>query len=177
MPTRVWVVNLVVLAVILEADLGRRRIGWFRVLRPLAAVTAVIYLYLAAVPTSGNNLAFQGVAIGAGVVLGLGCHLFMPVRFDACAGKTGRPVSHAGVGYAAFWVVVFAARLAFIYGSEHLFSASIGRFLVAQHLSVTGLADALIFMALAMALARSALLASRAAACRRQWAVTQRQAA
>lgn len=176
-PTSVWVVNLVVLAVLLEADLGRRKIGWFRVLRPLGGVTAVIYLYLAAVPTSGNNLALQGVAVGAGVVLGLACHLFMPVRFDARAGKTGRPVSHAGVGYAAFWAVIFAARLAFIYGSEHLFSASLGRFLVAHHLSVTGLTDALIFMALAMALARSALLAGRGHACRRQWALTQLQAA
>ena len=177
MPTSVWVVNLVVLGVILEADLGRRRIGWFRALRPLAGTAAAIYLYLAAVPTSGNNLALEGIAAGVGVILGLGCQLFISVRFDASAGRTGRPVSHAGVGYAAFWVVVFAARLAFIYGSEHLFSASLGRFLVAQHLSVTGLTDALIFMALAMALARSALLAVRGQAARRKRTVTQLQAA
>ncbi len=177
MPASVWVINLVVLGAILEADLGRRKIGWFRVLRPLAAVAAIIPLYLVTVPTSGNNLALEGIAAGVGVILGLGCHLFISVRFDASAGRTGRPVSHAGVGYAAFWVVVFAARLAFIYGAEHLFSASLGQFLVAHQLSATGLTDALIFMALAMALARSALLAGRGQAARRKRTVTQLQAA
>ncbi len=35
MPANVWMLNLIVFAVLLEADLGRRKIGGFRVLRPL----------------------------------------------------------------------------------------------------------------------------------------------
>jgi len=160
-------INLTVFGVLMEADLGRRKIGWLRVLRPLLTAAAVIVLYLSAVPTSGNNLALQAAGVGVGVLLGLASHLFMSVRFDPNKGNAGRMVSRAGVGYAVFWTLVFAARLLFIYGSEHWFSGSVVHFLAAHQLSVTGLTDALIFMALAMALARSALLAGRGVAARR----------
>ena len=174
MPTSVWVVNLVVLGVILEADLGRRRVGWFRVLRPLAGTAAVVVLYLSVVPTSGHNVALYAACVGAGVVLGLASHLFVTIHYDAAR---GRPVSRAGFGYAGFWVVVFAARLGFVYGAEHLFSGALGQFLVAHQLSVTGLTDALIFMAIAMALARSVLLGGRALAVCHAQAASQFEAA
>ncbi len=161
MPSSVWIINLVAFGVLMEADLGRRKIGWFRVGRPLLAAIAVVPLYLTALPTGGNNLALQAVGAGVGVILGAACHLFVSVRFDPTKGKTGRAVSRAGFGYAAFWAVIFAARLGFIYGSEHLFSASLGHFLVAHQLSATGLTNALLFMALALGLARSAVLAGR----------------
>ena len=166
MPTSVWVITLVVLGAVLEADLGYRKISWFRVLRPLVAAVAIVPLYLAVVPTSGNNLALQGTGVAVGVIGGLACHLFISVHFDPAKGKRGRPVSRAGLGYALFWVVVFGARLAFIYGSYHLFSRPLGQFLVAHQLSIAGLTDALIFMALAMALSRSALLGWRGLAVR-----------
>ena len=174
MPTSVWVVNLVVLGVILEADLGHRRVGWFRVLRPLTGTAAVVVLYLSAVPTSGHNVALYAVGIGAGVILGLASHLFVTIHSDAAR---GRPVSRAGFGYVVFWVVIFAVRLGFIYGSEHLFSGALGQFLVAHQLSVAGLTDALIFMAIAMALARSVLLGGRALAARHAQAARRLQAA
>jgi hypothetical protein len=44
MPVSVWIINLVVLGVVLETDLGRRRITWFRLARPLLAAGAVIAL-------------------------------------------------------------------------------------------------------------------------------------
>jgi hypothetical protein len=178
MPASVWVINLVVLGVILEADLGRRKIGWFRVIRPLIAVATIVPLYLTAVPTSGNNLALQGIGVGVGVLLGLACHLFLSVHFDAATkGRKGRAVSRAGFGYVLFWVMIFGARLAFIYGSEHVFSNAVGQFLVTYQLTVAGLTDALIFMALAMALARSVLLGGRGLAVRRHQPARQLQAA
>lgn len=173
MPEKVWLFNLIVLAVLLEADLGRRKIGWFRVLRPLIASAAAIALFTTSVPVSGHNLALEAAGAGAGVLLGLAAHLFVTVGFDPAIGKkggtrtSGRPVSWAGLGYAAFWVVVFAARLVFIYGTGHWFAGPLGQWLAAHQLSGAGLTDALLFMAIAMALARSALLAIRGRAATR----------
>jgi hypothetical protein len=173
MPAKVLLFNLIVLAVLLEADLGRRKIGWFRVLRPLIASVAAIALFTTSVPTSGHNLALEAAGVGAGVLAGLAAHLFVTVGFDPARekqggqGTSGRAVSWAGFGYATFWVVIFAARLVFIYGTQHWFSHSLGQFLTAHQLSPAALTDALLYMAIAMALARSALLAFRGRAATR----------
>lgn len=161
MPTSVWIINLVMVGVLMEADLGRRKIGWFRVARPLLAAIAVVALYLATVPTDGNNLALEAIGAGVGVILGCASHLFVSVGFDPAKGKTGRVVSRAGFAYATFWAAIFAARLGFVYGSQHVFEASLGHFLVSHQLSATGLTNALLFMALTLGLARSAVLAGR----------------
>jgi hypothetical protein len=181
MPASVWILNLVVLAVLLEADLGRRKIGWFRVLRPLITAGAVVAAYLTSVPTSGHNLALEAVGAGVGIGLGLAAHLFMSVSYTPVNTRRGvrdRAVSRAGFGYAAFWMVIFAGRLVFIYGSEHWFSRSLGQFLLTHQLSVTGLTDTLIFMAITMAVARTALLGARGrGAARRSVTGTGRSAA
>ena len=105
MPANVWLLNLIVFGVLLEADLGRRKIGWFRVLRPLITTAAIIPLFLTSVPTTGHNLAVQAVGVGVGVLLGLAAHLFVSVGFDPAKamkgeitgqGTSGRPVSRAG---------------------------------------------------------------------------------
>jgi len=174
MPAKVLLFNLIVLAVLLEADLGRRKIGWFRVLRPLIASVAAIALFTTSVPTSGHNLTLEAAGIGVGVLAGLAAHLFVTVGFDPAKGKqnanrpSGRAVSWAGFGYAAFWIVVFAARLVFIYGTQHWFSRPLGQFLAAHQLSGAALTDALLFMAIAMALARSGLLEVRGRAATRR---------
>jgi hypothetical protein len=54
--------------------------------------------------------------------------------------------------------VIYGGRLLFIYGTLHWFPVPLGQFMAAHQLSAAGLTDALIFMAVAMALARSALL-------------------
>jgi hypothetical protein len=170
MPANVWLLNLIVFGVLLESDLGRRPIGWFRVLRPLITTAAIIPLFLTAVPTSGHNLLLQVVGAGLGMLLGLAAHLFISVSFDPARGRkrkaaskpaSGRPVSRAGFGYAAFWAVIFAGRLLFIYGTLHWFTVPLGQFFAAHQLSADGLTNSLIFMALAMALTRSALLGIR----------------
>lgn len=162
MPSSVWIINLVVLGVLLESDLGRRGIGRLRVLRPLTA-GAIVPLYLTAVPTSGHNVGLMLLAAAVGVLLGVACHAFVHVYFDPSRGAHGKAMSRAGVGYGLFWVAVFAVRLAFEYGASNWFGPSLGRFLAEHQLSVTGLTDALIFMAIALALTRSVVLALRAA--------------
>jgi len=164
MPASVWILNLVVLGVVLEADLGRRKIGRFRVARPLLTAIMICPLFLDSVPTSAGNLALQAAGIVAGAALGLAAHLFISVSYGPVKGRTGtrdRAVSRAGLGYAAFWTTIYGGRLLFIYGSLHWFPASLGQFFAAHQLSAAGLTDALIFMAVAMALARSALLGLR----------------
>jgi hypothetical protein len=166
-PASVWILNLVVLGVVLEADLGRRKIGRFRVVRPLLTALAICPLFLDSVPTGRNNLALQAAGIVAGVLLGLAAHLFISVGYGPVRTRKGmreQAVSRAGLAYAAFWTVIYGGRLLFIYGSIHWFPASLGQFFAAHQLTAAGFTDALIFMAVAMALSRSALLGVRARA-------------
>ncbi|HEY3951838.1 MAG TPA: hypothetical protein VGM53_00550 [Streptosporangiaceae bacterium] len=181
MPANVWLLNLIVFGVLMESDLGRRKIGWFRVLRPLLTTVLIVPLFLDSIPANGHNVVLQVVGAAVGVLLGLAAHLFVSVYFDPTKttksrlagrgtggqgtggqGTGGRPYSRAGFGYTAFWAVIFGARLLFIYGTIHWFPASLGQFLASHQLSGAGLTNALIFMAITMALARSALLGVRA---------------
>jgi hypothetical protein len=170
MPANVWILNLVVLGAVLEADLGRRKVGWFRLLRPLLTAVLICPLFLDSVPTDRHDVALQAAGIGVGVLLGLVAHLFISVGYGPVKGRRGtrdRAVSRTGFGYAAFWTVIYGGRLLFIYGTLHWFSASLVQFMAAHQLSAAGLTDALIFMAVAMALARSVLLGVRGRAAAR----------
>jgi hypothetical protein len=170
MPANVWILNLVVLGVVLEADLGRRKIGRFRVARPLLTALAICPLFLDSVPTDTHDLVLMAAGIVAGVLLGLAAHLFISVGYGPVKSRKGtrdRAVSRAGLGYAAFWTVIYGGRLLFVYGTLHWFSVPLGQFFAAHQLSAAGLTDALIFMAVAMALARSALLGIRGRAAAR----------
>jgi hypothetical protein len=173
MPANVWILNLVVLGVVLEADLGRRRIGWFRLVRPLLSAILICPLFLDSVPTNSHDVALQAVGICVGVLLGLAAHLFVSVGYGPVKSRRGagdRAVSRAGFGYAAFWTVIYGGRLLFVYGTLHGFSVPLGQFMAARQFSAAGLTDALIFMAVAMALARSALLGVRGRAAARRFA-------
>ena len=70
------------------------------------------------------------------------------------------PWSHGGVPYAALWIVVIAARLAFVYATHH--SQSLDNWLNTERLSSDTITDALLGMAVAMVLVRTASLRIRA---------------
>jgi uncharacterized membrane protein YidH (DUF202 family) len=154
------ITDAIVLAAVLEADLGaHRKIGKFRILRPIGIAAAIIPLFLETVSTAGNGLTLEITLGVAGVALGLLATSLMTVYRSP---TTNKPVSRAGLGYAALWTIVIGARAAFSYGANNWFSASLTTWMT-QH-SVTGAAitDGLIFMAVAMLLTRTIVMAIRA---------------
>jgi hypothetical protein len=149
--------NIAVLFAVLEADLGRRKIGTFRILRPLLTAAAFIPLFVVHPATSGNGellevgLALLGAILGLSAAAGL-----MKVSVDHAR---QRAVSTAGVAYGAFWTVIIAARLLFIYGANHWYTTQLTHWLSTNGISGNALTDAMIFMAIAMAIARTVRLA------------------
>jgi hypothetical protein len=154
-PASVWIINLVVLTAVLEADLGRRRITWFRLARPLALAGVIIAFYLKGVASGGTGLTLELTLGGAGVVLGLLAGAIFGVYRDAA----GFARSRAGFGYAALWAAVIGARIGFAYATSH--SHSLQKWLGTHQVTSAALTDALIFMAAGMLLARTATLLAR----------------
>jgi hypothetical protein len=180
MTASIVILQLALLGVVFESDLGHRKIGWFRVLRPVIAIAIIVPFFFQSLPTGQHDLLLQGAGLAAGALLGLLCvsPLLVSVRFEPtwrgghrwlAARAPARPaaVSHAGLGYAALWIGVTVARLAFAWTSQHVFPAELGRFLITHQLSPAALTNAFIFLALGMDLFRSLLLARRGQHARR----------
>jgi hypothetical protein len=157
MPTDVLIVNIAVLFAVLEADLGRRKISTFRILRPLLLAAGIIPLFIVHPATAGNGEILEVALAGLGALLGVvAARGLMKVNFDAVSQKY---VSTAGAAYGIFWVAVIGARLLFTYGANHWYQTQLGHWMVTNGISVDALTDALIFMAVAMAVTRTLRLA------------------
>lgn len=153
-------VNAVVLAAVLEGDLGsHRKITKFRLLRPLLTTALIAPLFLAAVTTHGTGLAVELAGVAAGLAVGLIALALMRVYRSE---TTGGPVTAAGWGYAVLWTAVIGARALFSYGAEHWFSPQLGHWMITNAVTVGAITNGLIFMAVAMVLARTIGLAVRA---------------
>jgi hypothetical protein len=158
--TSAMIINAVVLAAVLEADVGpHRKVGRARILRPLLTAGAIVPLYLKAFATTGTGLGLELVGAAAGLLAGLAAIRLTTVYRSS---RTGKPVSRAGAGYAALWIAIIGARAAFSYGSVHWFSSPLGNWMVAHNVSVAAITDGLILMAVAMVLTRTIGLGLRA---------------
>ncbi|GAA2474956.1 hypothetical protein [Winogradskya humida] len=158
-----YVISLSILALMLFTGLGTHELTRSRIIRPLIIVAVVAAIYLKSFPTEGNDVPLVVIGGAAGVLLGVFSGLLVKVHRDPA---TGRIMTTAGFGFAALWIAVTAARLAFIYGADHWFTAGLVTF-SRTHL-ITG-ADAwtaaFIVMSLAMVgarLAMTSIFASRA---------------
>jgi hypothetical protein len=165
MPTDVLIVNIAVLFAVLEADLGRRKISTFRILRPLFLAAGIIPLFIAHPATAGDGEVLEITLAGLGALLGLvAASGLMKVSFDV---GSQRCVSTAGAAYGVFWVAIIGARLLFTYGANHWYTAQLTHWMVTNGISVDALTDGLIFMAVAMAVTRTLRLAVGRAQVRR----------
>ena len=152
MPADIWIVNLLILAVVVLTDVGHRRVGWGRVLRPFLVALLIVPLFVKGPQLSGNGLVLEGALLVVGALLGvLGAFSLMRMS----KGDHGEIFSDTGVGYVAFWVFVIGARLVFSYGAYHWYTRSLGHWMLTNHITTNGLTDGLIFLALAMAVMRS----------------------
>ncbi|MFB9830867.1 hypothetical protein [Actinoallomurus acaciae] len=163
MDVGVWILNLAVLLIVLESDIGTRKVTRIRVLRPIISAAAIVPFFIAQLATSGYGLLLEIAGIAAGLLTGLLASAFMSVHEGVAKGRRCAR-SRAGIGYALTWTAVVGARLAFSYGSTHVFGRRLGEWMAAHSVSPDALTDALIFMAVIMMLTRTVLLQLKARA-------------
>jgi hypothetical protein len=156
------IVNAAVLAVTLHGDLGSdHKIGPMRLLRPAVLAAGIVPLFIDPVVTHGAGLAVELAGLAAGLLGGLAAIALTRVYRSP---RTGKPVSRATWPYALLWTLVIGARAAFSYGAVHWFPVQLDQWSIAHQVTGDAITDGLIFMAVAMILARTLGLAVRAAA-------------
>ena len=159
--TEAEIVNGIVLATVLATDYGSaRKINSMRLLRPVIAAAVIIPLFVDRPVSSGTGLVVEIAGVAAGLLCGLAAAALMGVYRSP---STGKPVSRAGLPYAALWTVIIAARAAFSYGAGHWFQTPLVSWAIANHVSEAAITDGLIFMAIVMVIVRTAGLGARAA--------------
>lgn len=158
MPTSAVILTAVILLGVIISDLGHRAVSAHRLRRPLIIAGIAGSMYLTAFATSGAGLLLELAGLSTGALLGIFAASFMRVERNP---HNGQAFTRAGIGYVLVWVAAAATRLAFIYGSQHWFFASLDSWMFSHHITADVLTDALVLEALAMTCARTLSLLIR----------------
>jgi hypothetical protein len=157
MSLSLWLLNLLVPVAVIVVDFGRRSLSLMRIIRPFIITAVVVPFVAPGLDLHGNGLLLEIAGIVAGALLGIGTTLLVRVERDDSDGT----VTTAGVPYVLAWAAFAAARIAFIWESSHSvsFGRALGSFLIGNHIGVSALADAIMFLGFAMMIGnRGALL-------------------
>ncbi|MFD2079499.1 hypothetical protein SAMN05421678_11621 [Actinopolymorpha cephalotaxi] len=149
------VLNLLILAITLESDLGVRRIRWFRVLRPAVSALVAVPFFFRGMDTSPWGLLLEAAALALGLGLGYGACRLMTFRTDPA---DRQPRTEAGWRYALAWSIVSGLKILPVYAVTTWFSRDVGRFMIVHQLSPNSIRAAFVFLALGSPLVRPAYL-------------------
>ena len=121
-PASVWIINLVVLGAVLQADLGRRKTSRFRLVRPIVLVAIVMAIFWKGVGSGGDALWFElgltALGVALGVVAGIIFRLFRGAD-GVSFSQAGRPMRLSGPQSSLpDWSSLF--DLSFVFGDRWL---------------------------------------------------------
>ncbi|MFK0259040.1 hypothetical protein [Streptomyces sp. NPDC090445] len=152
-----------VLAAVLAADSGSRRITAARIAGPALAAVAAVAACVHSFPTAGNDPSLHLAALGVGGI----CGLVAAAQLSAHRDGAGDIRSTGGIGHAAVWILLSGLQILFAYGCEHWYGARMARLTADYQLSGTEvLVSALAVMSLSTVVARTAVVVSRLRAVR-----------
>jgi hypothetical protein len=157
--TEILIAALIVGSVLLQ--FGEHKMTLWRLLLPLGIVAWAAARYLTGFPTEGNDLLFELAGLAIGVATGLIAAVLMGVR----RAEKGQVWLTAGIAYAAFWIVIFGARIAFAWlaTNSSAFERQIGLFSYYNHITGAAAWTAFfILQAIAMVVVRSLVVGVRA---------------
>ncbi|MFE7712682.1 hypothetical protein ACFU6I_44740 [Streptomyces sp. NPDC057486] len=156
MTTTDWIIDLSLIGIVV-LQMRARRLTLRSLLLPVGIVGWVGFKYLHGIPTAGNDLQLIVPAVLIGLALGTGAGVLTKVY----RGSKGEVISKATITAGVLWVLGTGIRLAFQLYSTHGGGDSIGRFSVNHSIGLDAWVPALILMALAQVLARTAVVGLR----------------